>query len=262
MSSLSAGIFILSAVSIHGFLNSVSRHGTARPHQRTTNMPPLFYTDIEPEIRAITVPPINLQHFNDTISSPTHYKDRRKKKDVSAADIDNDDKATTKRKRGRPATKPKKTEKQIAAYKPHKVVWNKRYNELIEYLEEHGHCMVPQRYPKLGLWVMQQRRQYALLHQEGKKSSFDSEDGAERIKLLEDIGFVWRVEKGGPRGVVNGGLRRMRHRHDTVIKKEGFISEKDEIMFAVDMEKYMIEKKYETDEEKINAWRQRYELFN
>ena len=232
----------------------------ARPqHHRTTNIPPLFYTDIEPEISAITVPPLNLQHFNDTISSPVQYKDRRKKKDVSA---DNDDNATTKRKRGRPTTKPKKTEKQIAAYKPHKVVWNKRYNELKEYLQEHGHCMVPQRYPKLGLWVMQQRRQYALLHQEGKRSSFDSEDGAKRIKLLEDIGFVWRVEKGGPRGVVNGGLRRMRHRHDTVIKKEGFVSEKDEIMFAVDMERYIIEKKYKTDEEKINAWRQRYELFN
>jgi hypothetical protein len=41
--------------------------------------------------------------------------------------------------------------------------WNKRYEELLDYYKEHGHCMVPQRsktHKGLGLWVHNQRQLY------------------------------------------------------------------------------------------------------
>ena len=67
--------------------------------------------------------------------------------------------------------------------------WNDRYDELDVYKAEHGNCLVPQRYSKnkaLGRWVDTQRTQYRLRN-EGKHSHLTEE----RIKLLEDLGFVW-----------------------------------------------------------------------
>ena len=71
--------------------------------------------------------------------------------------------------------------------------WNDRYDELVEYKAEHGNCLVPQRYSKnkaLGRWVDTQRTQYRLRN-EGKHSFLTEE----RIKKLEDLGFVWSVKK-------------------------------------------------------------------
>ena len=103
-------------------------------------------------------------------------------------------------------------------------------------------------------------RQYKLL-QDGKRSSFNGRDGQKRVQLLEQIGFVWRVERNKPRGVINGGLRKIKHRADMVVK-EGVGSESDEVLFTCDMGKYMIEKDLKTDEEIIDAWHKRFELFN
>jgi len=67
--------------------------------------------------------------------------------------------------------------------------WNRRCGELFEYKMIHGHCRVPEEYElnkQLGSWVHNQRRQCRRL-KEGKKSPMTNE----RIKKLEEIGFVW-----------------------------------------------------------------------
>jgi hypothetical protein len=103
--------------------------------------------------------------------------------------------------------------------KENKVQWNERFNELVEFKKANGHCLVPQRYPSnppLGTWyvfgsisylkpcleniaskltyfltcrVNTQRRHYKLL-QDGKKSCLTEE----RLKKLNEIGFVWSTQ--------------------------------------------------------------------
>mmetsp|Transcript_35766 Transcript_35766/g.75315 ORF Transcript_35766/g.75315 Transcript_35766/m.75315 type:complete len:519 (-) Transcript_35766:1441-2997(-) len=67
--------------------------------------------------------------------------------------------------------------------------WIIRYNELLEFRQEHGHCRVPHGYApnrKLSWWVMNQRAQFAYRNQ-GKKTWLSDD----RIQLLNDIGFIW-----------------------------------------------------------------------
>ena len=71
--------------------------------------------------------------------------------------------------------------------------WNDLHRLLVEYEAEHGNCLVPQHYPDnkaLGKWVDKQRTQYRL-RREGKQTPL-TED---RIKLLDEVGFVWSVKK-------------------------------------------------------------------
>ncbi|KAL7462929.1 hypothetical protein ACHAXS_003298 [Conticribra weissflogii] len=70
------------------------------------------------------------------------------------------------------------------------------YNRLIIFKDIHGHCNVKKRYAedqKLGHWVHYQRTQW-------KKNNL----AAERIQLLEDIGFVW-MERASATGTNRGG---------------------------------------------------------
>jgi Helicase associated domain len=77
--------------------------------------------------------------------------------------------------------------------------WRKRYEELVEYKNIHGHCNVPQS-TDLGKWVKMQRenKHESDLKREGKTPHRKkpkpclSED---RIAKLEAIGFQWRVAK-------------------------------------------------------------------
>lgn len=60
---------------------------------------------------------------------------------------------------------------------------------LKKFRDEHGDCLVPlgnPNYPKLGLWIKEQRRHYTLLKQ-GKKSHMTEE----RALKLDQIGFCW-----------------------------------------------------------------------
>lgn len=69
-----------------------------------------------------------------------------------------------------------------------KVKWDAMFDQLKEYKEKHGDCLVPQRYqenPKLGRWVNKQRENRERLPQDRKE-------------LLESIGFVWSVVKREP----------------------------------------------------------------
>ncbi|WP_257616748.1 DEAD/DEAH box helicase [Chlamydia suis] len=63
--------------------------------------------------------------------------------------------------------------------------WCEQFGALLDFREEHGHCRVPQRYPKnpqLALWVCVQRRCF----KKGKLAE-------DKIERLEEIGFVWDV---------------------------------------------------------------------
>jgi hypothetical protein len=69
--------------------------------------------------------------------------------------------------------------------------WNLKYASLMKFKAKHGHCDVPARYdedPKLGHWVMTQRRQYHLM-QKGKATRMT----LSRIKRLEQAGLQWSV---------------------------------------------------------------------
>mmetsp|Transcript_18342 Transcript_18342/g.28621 ORF Transcript_18342/g.28621 Transcript_18342/m.28621 type:complete len:182 (+) Transcript_18342:583-1128(+) len=75
--------------------------------------------------------------------------------------------------------------------------WMQRLEELKKYKEEHGDCLVPQRYesnPQLGNWVNEQRTQYRNM-QQGKPSRLD----LERVQQLEAVDFVWQLRKRRPR---------------------------------------------------------------
>lgn len=250
-SSKHASLLLLLAAVSNGFQIGGNRQHHMSSKTIHRRMPPLHYKDIDDEISSITVAPPDIERL---VQLPTKVEEECQPDDIIKP---------VKRIRGRPPKNNSnaKQKKEPKAYKPHAQIWQQRYNELKEYIAEHGHAMVPQRYPILGLWVMQQRRQYKLLH-DGKRSSLVGEDGQTRIETLEDIGFVWRVERGGPRGTVSGGLRKMKHRADTLLKKEGGIrTEKDEIIYANSMVEYLIEKKYTNDEIIVAAWQTRYELF-
>lgn len=79
-------------------------------------------------------------------------------------------------------------------------LWEKSYNELIAYKEEHGHCIVPtrtsDRYKDLGSWVTVQREE-GRKFSEGKKATIDQK----RVELLNEIGFVWNVQNHQWRGM-------------------------------------------------------------
>mmetsp|Transcript_29571 Transcript_29571/g.62151 ORF Transcript_29571/g.62151 Transcript_29571/m.62151 type:complete len:465 (+) Transcript_29571:37-1431(+) len=69
--------------------------------------------------------------------------------------------------------------------------WEEQFKALAAFHKENGHCKVPARYsvnPKLGRWVMTQRRQFTLMVQ-----GYSSALTIERIQRLESIGFTWSI---------------------------------------------------------------------
>mmetsp|Transcript_21201 Transcript_21201/g.26228 ORF Transcript_21201/g.26228 Transcript_21201/m.26228 type:complete len:121 (+) Transcript_21201:222-584(+) len=84
-------------------------------------------------------------------------------------------------------------------------IWRTRLDELKQFKAREGHCIVPDRYsknPQLGFWVRTQRQSYKKLRQ-GKHSWLTPD----RVRLLEETGFVWKLEKG--RGSVSDKLLKM-----------------------------------------------------
>lgn len=74
-------------------------------------------------------------------------------------------------------------------------IWSTRLQQLKDYKDTAGHCLVPAEFPdnpKLGRWVKQQRKEYRkwLLDQ-------PSQITKRRITALEAIGFCWRAGKKG-----------------------------------------------------------------
>ena len=77
---------------------------------------------------------------------------------------------------------------------PRKVPWETRYQDLKAFKEKFGHADVPHEWeecPQLGFWTANMRQQYRY-KQLGKKSSLTDS----RIDLLNEIGFVWKMQGG------------------------------------------------------------------
>jgi hypothetical protein len=65
--------------------------------------------------------------------------------------------------------------------------WFVQYEALLEYSQEHGHCMVSEKDKSLGKWVSHQRT----TNKEGNMRP-------DRFTLLEDIEFVWTIDVADP----------------------------------------------------------------
>lgn len=89
-----------------------------------------------------------------------------------------------------PRKKRKSSKKLPNKFRPYQAEkWQERFDELIQFSKDNQHCLVPHTFPEnpaLARWVKRQRYQHKLL-QEGKQSSMTQD----RIKILEEIGFVW-----------------------------------------------------------------------
>lgn len=71
----------------------------------------------------------------------------------------------------------------------HKIAWEEKFSQLLQYKNLHGHCNVPSKFKdnhSLSVWVQCQRRQYKL-YQARKRSSMNPY----RIDKLEQVGFEW-----------------------------------------------------------------------
>ncbi|KAL7481401.1 hypothetical protein ACHAW6_007082 [Cyclotella cf. meneghiniana] len=144
----------------------------------------------------------------------------------------------------------RKSDRSTKPTQSHTKTWNIRYKDLVEFKREHGHCLVPQHYPpnpKLGLWVMAQRRYYKLQSRKkgDKKLSLRHKH---RIRLLEHVGFVFDVKRRGPR------LPKIHHM-SRCTEDSG-----NEVHAIEDFVGFLIENKY-TDEEKRKAWKLRFRMY-
>lgn len=90
------------------------------------------------------------------------------------------------------------TDQRIAQLENLGLVWNlndhgwlAKFEELKVFKANHGDCLVPKLFqpnPSLAKWVEMQRTQYTNL-QKGERSHLTPE----RIRLLDEVGFVWNV---------------------------------------------------------------------
>jgi hypothetical protein len=67
--------------------------------------------------------------------------------------------------------------------------WTEKFEEMIEFRNQHGHCLVPNNFPDnppLAQWVKRQRYQYKLKLEDKRSTMSD-----ERTQVLEEVGFVW-----------------------------------------------------------------------
>eukprot|EP00980_Cylindrotheca_fusiformis_P001950 scaffold442_cov110-Cylindrotheca_fusiformis.AAC.17 len=70
-------------------------------------------------------------------------------------------------------------------------LWLVQYQKLLNFKYYHGHCSIPIKFPEdpvLARWVKRQRYEFKR-RADGKPSGIN----ASRIRLLENIGFVWKV---------------------------------------------------------------------
>ena len=90
-----------------------------------------------------------------------------------------------------PRLDPRAKEVKFRAYQAEN--WTEKFEDLLQFREENGHCLVPNCHPEnpaLAQWTKRQRYQYKL-KQEGKRSTITDE----RVRALEEAGFVWDSHK-------------------------------------------------------------------
>ena len=79
------------------------------------------------------------------------------------------------------------------AWNAQEAAWDRHVQDLKDFRDKYGHCHVPlnqDEYPKLGLWVKEQRRHYTLF-QQGKSSHMT----LERSRELDALGFCWDTQE-------------------------------------------------------------------
>lgn len=82
--------------------------------------------------------------------------------------------------------------------------WDQRFEELVQYKEVHGHCVVPQSTPGLGEWVHRQRKDYKAL-----RADKPTRMTAARAIKLQEVGFVFDTREMGkkPTGAAAAGAK-------------------------------------------------------
>ena len=230
---------------------------------------PLYYSNgaDDPETRSIVTPPPIIFHNGKSIvvkrSPPLSVVKRNTKDDADSSASELSIEFKPKRKSAvkvntKKSTKTPTTQSQVVR-KGHQDIWSQRYSELLAFHSEYGHTLIPQAYtsnPKLGLWVMAQRRQYTL-KTKGKSNSLSQE----RIELLDKVGFVWKVEKRGPRGAY-GEIRKLKKNENG--EYDPFYYSNSELERVANFENYIIEKRMEeewSEDQMMNAWKQRFQIF-
>ncbi|KAL7491914.1 hypothetical protein ACHAWT_001353 [Skeletonema menzelii] len=82
----------------------------------------------------------------------------------------------------------------ITKNKMYLTLWDQKFDELLDFKKQQGHCNVPQKYapnPELGVWVNKQRQEHKKREDEKTSAMTD-----ERLKRLQSIGFTWAQRKG------------------------------------------------------------------
>lgn len=93
----------------------------------------------------------------------------------------------------------------------HESKWKYMYSELVKYKNEFGHCNVSRveiEYENLAFWVSSQRLRF----KNGKLADH-------RKKLLDELGFIYTLEKGGK----NHKKYISRYKHETKIDKDEYV---------------------------------------
>ncbi|KAI2509146.1 hypothetical protein MHU86_5265 [Fragilaria crotonensis] len=75
------------------------------------------------------------------------------------------------------------------AWNAQEAAWERHITDLKAFRAENGDCLVPlnhPKYPKLGLWVKEQRRHYTLMKQAKPSHMTDA-----RVRALDAVGFCW-----------------------------------------------------------------------
>ncbi|KAI2509156.1 hypothetical protein MHU86_5275 [Fragilaria crotonensis] len=75
------------------------------------------------------------------------------------------------------------------AWNAQEAAWERHITDLKAFRAENGDCLVPlnhPKFPKLGLWVKEQRRHYTLMKQAKPSHMTDA-----RVRALDAVGFCW-----------------------------------------------------------------------
>lgn len=223
---MAAKSFILYSF-IATYANAFGRtsHSSSRIIDRTSRgkPPPLYYIDHDPMIeQSIKLQPVT----GIATLDPMHKKQPKKQ-------------ARSNKSRSTPLRPKSKYNKGLQDK-----TWNEQYTALLKFKQQYGHCQVPQNYapsPKLGQWVMAQRRYYKL-------NTSLTERSAQRLQLLKEVGFVFKVSKRGPRLISLNG-RDKRGNTTSIRDMDDFVG-------------YMVENEDAISEkEKVDAWRERFSVY-
>ena len=95
------------------------------------------------------------------------------------------------------------TESLGAIYLTTSKTWESRFEELVYFRQENGHCNVPRNHGPLGNWVQKQRLAYKLYNSivegsDSKKPTYSSPPSPlskEQVQLLDSVGFIWDVHE-------------------------------------------------------------------